>query len=91
ETGVRLVIGKGFMGPDTSAALKTYGGAYAVTTGGTAAYYAEQIPEILGVHWPDLGMPAAVWVLRVKRLGPLVVALDSQGNNIFNGLQARVD
>jgi tartrate dehydratase beta subunit/fumarate hydratase class I family protein len=36
-------------------------------------------------------MPAAVWVLKVKRLGPLIVAMDSHGKNIFDELQSRVD
>ncbi len=91
KMGVRMVIGKGFLGADASRAFKKHGAVYTVTTGGAAAYYATQIPEIQDVHWLDLGMPAAVWVLRVERLGPLIVAMDSQGENIFTELQAKVD
>ena len=91
KMGVKMVIGKGFMGPQALEAFKTYGAVYAHTAGGTAAYYASQIPEIQAVHWLDLGMPAAVWVLKVKRLGPLIVAMDSHGKNIFDELQSRVD
>ncbi|NWF53604.1 MAG: fumarate hydratase C-terminal domain-containing protein [Syntrophaceae bacterium] len=91
KMGVKMVIGKGFMGPQALEAFQKYGAVYAHTTGGTAAYYASQIPEIQGVHWLDLGMPAAVWVLKVKRLGPLIVAMDSHGRNIFDELQSRVD
>ncbi len=91
KMGVKMVIGKGFMGPQALEAFKEYGAVYAHTTGGTAAYYASQIPEIQAVHWLDLGMPAAVWVLKVKRLGPLIVAMDSHGKNIFDELQSRVD
>ena len=89
--GVKMVIGKGFMGPQVLEAFKKCGAVYAHTAGGTAAYYANQISEIQGVHWLDLGMPAAVWVLRVKRLGPLIVAMDSHGENIFEELQSKVD
>ena len=89
--GVKMVIGKGFMGPAALRAFEQYGAVYALTTGGTAAYYANQIPEIQAVHWLDLGMPAAVWVLEVHRLGPLIVAMDSQGKNIFDDLQSKVD
>jgi fumarate hydratase subunit beta len=89
--GVKMVIGKGFMGPEALTALEKYGAVYAHTTGGTAAYYASQIPEILGVHWLDLGMPAAVWVLKAHRLGPLIIAMDSYGKNLFDELQSRVD
>ena len=89
--GAKMVIGKGFMGPAALRALEKYGAVYAHTTGGTAAYYANQIPEILGVHWLDLGMPAAVWVLKVHRLGPLIIAMDSYGKNLFDELQSKVD
>ena len=91
KAGVKMVIGKGFMGPATAQALQKCGAVYAVTTGGTAAYYANQIPAVNDVHWLDLGMPAAVWDFQVNRLGPLIVALDSHGNNIFDGLTAKVD
>lgn len=91
KAGVRMVVGKGFMGPATAQALQKFGAVYVVTTGGTAAYYANQIPEVTDVYWLDLGMPAAVWVFTVNRLGPLTVALDSHGNNIFDGLTAKVD
>ena len=91
KAGVRMVIGKGFMGPATAQALQKCGAVYVVTTGGTAAYYGTQIPEVNDVHWLDLGMPAAVWNFKVNRLGPLTVALDSHGNNIFDKLQAKVD
>ncbi len=89
--GVKMVIGKGFMGPQVLEAFKKFGAVYAHTAGGTAAYYGNQIPEIQEVHWPDLGMPAAVWVLKVKRLGPLIVAMDSHGGYIFDELQSKVD
>ncbi len=91
EMGVRMVIGKGFLGAEASRVFEKHGGVYTVTTGGAAAYYATQIPEIRTVHWLDLGMPAAVWVLRVNRLGPLIVAMDSHGENIFTELQSKVD
>jgi fumarate hydratase subunit beta len=91
KMGVKMVIGKGFMGPEALRALEKYGAVYAHTTGGTAAYYASQIPEIQGVHWLDLGMPAAVWVLQVHRLGPLIIAMDSYGRNLFDELQSKVD
>ena len=77
KLGVRLLIGKGRMGPEVSSAMSRYGAAYVITTGGTAAYYASQIEEIFEVHWLDLGMPAAVWGFKVKRMGPLIVGMDS--------------
>ena len=31
----------------------------------------------------DLGMPEALWIMKVKEFGPLVVSIDTQGNNLF--------
>ena len=28
-------------------------------------------------------MPEALWVMRVKEFGPLVVSIDTEGNNLF--------
>ncbi len=29
-------------------------------------------------------MPEAIWELEVENFGPLIVAMDSHGNNLFN-------
>jgi fumarate hydratase subunit beta len=91
ECSVRMVIGKGSMGPAALQAIEKFGAVYAQTTGGAAAFYAAQIQKIEAVHWLDLGMPAAIWVLRVRRLGPLIVVMDSHGQNYFDELQSKVD
>ena len=77
---VRLTIGKGTMGKSMVDALKEAGGVYLVATGGCAALYAKQVVKVENVFWLDLGMPEATWVLRVNKLGPLVVGIDSHGN-----------
>jgi len=77
---VRITIGKGTMGEEMVIALRDVGGIYLLATGGCAVLYARQISEVANVHWLDLGMPEAVWVLNVNRLGPLVVGIDSIGN-----------
>ena len=59
-----------------------------MTTGGAAAYYAREITRVVDVHWLDLGMPAAVWVFSVERLGPLLVGIDSQGRNVFDSVRS---
>ncbi len=91
ELGVRLVIGKGFMGPEAAGAMSKFGAAYVISTGGAAAYYANQVEETPAVHWLDLGMPAAVWVFKVNRLGPLIVTMDSHGGNFFDEIREKVD
>jgi len=87
---VRLTIGKGTMGAETINALKDLGGVYLAATGGCAAVYAKQIVKVENVYWLDLGMPEAVWVLNVDKLGPLVVSIDSQGNSLNQMLLKKV-
>lgn len=79
--GVRAIIGKGGM-KGVADALKNKC-VYLAYTGGCAALAAELIKEVKAVHWLDLGMPEAVWVLRVKEFGPLIVGIDAKGKDIF--------
>ena len=83
-TGVRMVIGKGGMGEGTREALARHGGVYAVFTGGAAVLAAEAVERVEGVYWlEELGVPEAVWLLRVREFGPLVVVIDSHGGDLY--------
>lgn len=46
QTGVKLIVGKGGMGPDP-------------------------------------GMPETLWINRVKEFGPLIISIDTKGNNLI--------
>lgn len=83
ETGVKLIIGKGGMGEKTAEGCKTYKAIHAVFPGGCAVLAASQVEEVESVEWLDLGMPEAMWVMRVKNFGPLLVSIDTKGNNLF--------
>lgn len=87
KLGVRAIIGKGGMGEGSSKAYKKYGGVYLQAAPGCAVKLAEGVECIDGVHWLELGIPEALWVLRVAKLGPLVVAMDSYGNSIYRDLK----
>ncbi|HHX49495.1 MAG TPA: L(+)-tartrate dehydratase subunit beta [Clostridiales bacterium] len=82
-TGAKLVIGKGGMGEKTTKAAKEDKFVHAVFPGGNAVVAATQVEEILDVEWGDLGMPEAFWVMRVKEFGPLIISIDTKGNNLF--------
>jgi L(+)-tartrate dehydratase beta subunit len=83
ETGVKLVIGKGGMGQKTSDACVANKAVHAVFPGGCAVIAASQTEEITMVEWLDLGMPEAFWVCKVKEFGPLIISIDTEGNNLF--------
>jgi L(+)-tartrate dehydratase beta subunit len=83
QTGVKLIIGKGGMGPNTEEGCKTYKALHAVFPGGCAVLAACEVEEIERVEWLELGMPEAMWVCRVKQFGPLIISIDTKGNNLF--------
>jgi L(+)-tartrate dehydratase beta subunit len=82
EYGVRLIIGKGGLREDSSAAFKELGGAYLAIIGGTAALETTWIEAIEDVDLDDLN-PESLWKFRVNRFGPLVVAMDSHGESLY--------
>jgi len=88
---VRVVIGKGGMGKRTTEGMKKYGAVYGAFTGGAAVLAAKAIKNVRGVEWFDLGMPEALWILDVEEFGPLIVAIDTHGNNLFENVQKEVD
>ena len=83
QTGVKLIIGKGGMGPETVAGCNEYKAVHAVFPGGCAVLAASRVEQIERVEWLDLGMPEALWVSRVKNFGPLIISIDTKGNNLF--------
>ena len=83
QTGVKLIVGKGGMGPLTEAGCKAYKAVHAIFPGGCAVLAATQVEEIENAEWRDLGMPETLWVNRVKELGPLIISIDTQGNNLI--------
>ncbi len=87
----RIIVGKGGMGKRTTRAMEKVGAVYCAFTGGAAVLAAQAIKRVLGVEWLDLGMPEAMWILEAVEFGPLVVAIDSHGNNLFAENSAKVE
>ncbi len=89
EYGVRAIIGKGGLYEDSTQQLKEYGGVYLAIVGGAASVETLQVEEIEKVYFEDL-MPECLWQFRVKDFGPLIVAIDSHGHNLYFDVKARV-
>lgn len=83
QTGVKLIVGKGGMGPNTEAGCREHKAVHAVFPGGCAVLAATRVEEIEDAQWRDLGMPETLWVNRVKEFGPLIISIDTEGNNLF--------
>jgi L(+)-tartrate dehydratase beta subunit len=83
ETGVKLIVGKGGMGKNTEEGCKNHKALHLVFPAGNAVFAATKVEQITEVHWKDLGMPESLWVCEVNEFGPLIVSIDTEGNNIF--------
>lgn len=89
KTGFRVVIGKGGMGPKTLAGLQDHGGVYLNAIGGAAQYYARCVEKVEDVDLLDeLGVPEAMWHLRVKGFAA-VVTMDSHGKSLHDEVRAK--
>lgn len=80
--GIRVVMGKGGMGHETSKACRECGCVYLNVTGGCAQGLSECIEAVKNVYFLDeFGSPEAVWELEVKSF-PGIVTMDAHGQNL---------
>jgi fumarate hydratase subunit beta len=78
---VRAIIGKGGMGGKTLEACKSFKAVYLHAVGGAASLLAESIKEVVDVYKLDLGVPEAMWKIRVEGF-PAIVTMDSHGKSL---------
>ncbi len=87
--GLRLIIGKGGMGPKTLAACKAHGCVYLQAVGGAATLIAHAVERVEGVGVLEaFGAAAAMWHLRVRGF-PVTVAMDAHGNSLYERVSAQ--
>jgi L(+)-tartrate dehydratase beta subunit len=87
QYGVRIVIGKGGLFAASQAAFTDMGGVYLAIIGGAAALETTWVEQIEDVDLDDLN-PESLWKFRVKGFGPLLVAMDSHGGNLYTKVNA---
>ena len=87
--GVRIIIGKGGMGPQTLDAFRDLGGAYLAIVGGAPALETTWIEAIEDVDLDDLN-PESLWRFRIKGFGPLMVGMDAHGGSLYARVQDEV-
>src|SRR5215510_5772844 len=87
EYGVRIIIGKGGLGPASLDAFRDLGGVYLAIIGGTAALETTWVEAIEDVDLDDLN-PESLWKFRVKGFGPLLVGMDSHGGSLYRDSDA---
>ncbi|MDR2437011.1 MAG: FumA C-terminus/TtdB family hydratase beta subunit [Endomicrobium sp.] len=82
EEGVKVLIGKGSRCESVIKALKENNALYLVATGGIGAFISKAVKKAELLAFEGLG-PEAIYKFEVEDM-PLVVAIDTFGNSIFN-------
>ena len=72
------IIGKGVVAPEPFRDRAVY----LAYPGGCGAAAARKL-EVLTVHLSELGMAESLWTFRAKDFGPLIVAIDSKGRDLY--------
>ena len=84
--GLKMIIGKTTMGEQTMAMMKKLGCVHASPQGVSPNLWASQI-QITDVElFDELGTIEATWHMDLDKLGPFVVDMDTQGNNLFEAV-----
>lgn len=83
QTGVRVIVGKGGMGPETAGACREYGAIHCVFPAGCAVVAASEVEKIEDAQWLEMGMPETLWTCCIHEFGPLIVSIDAKGRNLF--------
>lgn len=80
--GVRAIIGKGGVPrePFRNRAV------YLAFPGGCGAAAAQQL-KVAGVHLQELGMAESFWVFEAESFGPMIVAIDTHGNDLYQDVR----
>lgn len=81
EQGLTGMIGKGIRGPEVVEAMKKHGAVYFAAIGGAAALTGKRVKTAEIVTYEDLGAEA-IRKLYVEDF-PIVVVIDSEGNNYY--------
>lgn len=89
--GLRVVIGKGGMGPRTLAACKAYKAVYVHGIGGAGVTNARAMVEVLDVFKKEeFGLPEAFWKIRFDHF-PGIVTMDAHGRSLHEELDKSFD
>jgi len=88
---VRVVIGKGGMGPRTLAACQEFGAVYLHGIGGAGVYNAAAMAEVIDVFKKEeFGLPEAFWKVRFEDFAG-IVTMDSHGKSLHEELGEKFD
>jgi fumarate hydratase subunit beta len=83
--GAKVIIGKGGLPSEPFRGRAVY----MAYPGGCGAAAARQL-KVKRVHLQELGMAEALWEFEAEDLGPMIVAIDSHGHDIYRDVRESV-
>lgn len=89
--GITALAGKGGLDADCIAAMRDVGCVYLSIVGGAASLLTEGVGEVVETGWDDLIMQFRLTRLKLDGFGPLTVAIDANGNSLYQNLTAQAE
>jgi L(+)-tartrate dehydratase beta subunit len=90
QWGLRMIVGKTTMGPETAEMMKRKKCVHVSPRSVSPNLWVDSI-EVETVHlFEELGSIEAAWFFRLEELGPFIVDIDTEGNNFFDGLDDQI-
>ena len=78
---VKMIVGKGGLTRRVVPIFRDRVCAYGIFPGGCGIVAAIHVKEVIDVMFlEELGIPEAMWILRVENFGPIVITVDCEGN-----------
>ncbi len=73
---IRLIVGKGGVGPRSEEAIRKHRSVYGIFPGGCGIVAAQKVKKVIDVFYLDeLGIPEAMWILEVEKFGPVIITV----------------
>jgi fumarate hydratase subunit beta len=82
KLGVRAIVGKGGLPGEPFKGRAVY----LAYPGGCGAAAAKQL-KVIDVHLQELGMAEALWEFEAEDLGPMIVAIDAHGGDLYRDVR----
>lgn len=88
--GLKMIVGKTTMGRATAEMMKARGCVHVSPTSVSPNLWIDSI-EVETVHlFDELGSIEASWFFKLDELGPFIVDIDSEGNNLFDEMDEEI-
>ena len=90
QWNLKMIVGKTTMGKDTAEMMKQKKCVHVSPRSVSPNLWIDSI-EVQDVHlYDELGRIEAAWFFKVKELGPFIVDIDTNGDNLFDQLDERI-